>query len=300
MGSYGGEYASPSYYLDGGNSVRDAKARMDDFYSYHYPANAAFWQQGAIDKRFKVGDQTLWSMVYGDNNYYGARRFFFNLIRRHINMICGYQRKNRKSTITQPIFQDDSLADEYNQVMKWSEDRDGFQEYLSESFEGACDTGLAFLHLYPNYTLDPISGDLFTDCVSYNNVLMDSYFRKQDLSDCNGIWRRRWVTKNVAKANMPKLADKIDKMLPAGVKDGRFPLQVELLNLNAANLFAYDEFEYRTTREASIILDPKTGESSLWEPDDEQDGPDMLKRIMQTQPWLKIKKNAGTPSVSQS
>jgi hypothetical protein len=290
MGSYGGEYASPSNYLDGGNSVREAKGRMDDFYTYHYPANAAMWQQGAIDKRFKVGDQTLWSMVYGDNNYYASRRFFFNLIRRHISMICGYQRKNRKSTITQPIFQDDNLADEYNQALKWSEERDGFQEYLSEGFEGACDTGLSFLHLYPNYTLDPISGDLFTDCISYNNILVDSLFRKQDLTDCNGLWRRRWVTKNVAKANLPKLADKIDKMIPSGVKDGRFPLQVELLNLNAKDLFAYDEFEYRTTREAEIILDPKTGEAHLWEPDDEADGPDMLKRIIQMQPWLQVKK----------
>lgn len=290
MGSYGGEYASPTYYIDGGTGSKDAKSRMDNFYTYHYPANAAMWQQGAIDKRFKVGDQTLWSMIYGDNNYYGARRFFFNLIRRHINMICGYQRKNRKSTITQPIFQDDSLADEYNQVLKWSEERDGFQEYLSQGFEGACDTGLSLLHLYPDYTLDPISGDLFTDCVSYNNFLIDSYFRKQDLSDCNGIWRRRWVTRNVAKALLPGQEAKIDKMIPSGVKDGRFPLQVELLNLNAQNLFAYDEFHYRSTREATIILDPNSGESSLWEENEEEDGPDMLKRIMQVQPWLKIKK----------
>lgn len=290
MGSYGGEYASPTYYLDGGTGSKDARGRMDNFYTYHYPANVAMWQQGAIDKRFKVGDQTLWSMIYGDNNYAGARRFFFNLVRRHINMVCGYQRKNRKSTITMPIFRDDDLADEYNQALKWSEERDGFQEYLSQGFEGAADTGISLLHLYPDYTLDPISGDLFTDCVSYNNFLIDSLFRKQDLSDCNGIWRRRWVTKPVAKALLPQREKEIDKMIPAGVKDGRFPLQVELLNLTAQNLFAYDEFHYRSTREATIVLDPNSGESALWEDNDEEDGPDMLKRVMQEQPWLKVKK----------
>ena len=263
MGSYGGEYASPTYYLDGTTTgTKDAKGRMDNFYTYSYPANAAMWQQGAIDKRFKVGDQTLWSMIYGDNNYYGARRFFFNLIRRHINMICGYQRKNRKSTITQPLHQDDRLSDDYNECLKWTEERDGFQEYLSQAFEGACDTGISLLHLYPDYTLDPVSGDLFTDNVAYCNFLIDPYFRKQDLTDCNGIWRRRWVTKPIAKALLPGHAKEIDKMIPSGIKDGRFPLQVELLNLTAQNLFAFDEFHYRTTREGTIVLDPKTGEAS--------------------------------------
>ncbi len=289
MGSYGGEYASPTYYIDGDMGAKNAQGRMDTFYTYHYPGNAAMWQQGAIDKRFKVGDQSLWSMIYGDNNYYGARRFFFNLCRRQVNMICGYQRKNRKSTITTPIFRDDALSDEYNQVLKWTEERDGFHEYFSQAFEDAVDTGISLLHLYPDYTLDPISGDLFTDSISYCSFMIDTYFRKQDLTDCNGIWRRRWVTKNVAKALLPQREKEIDKMMPSGVKDGRFPLQVELLNLNAQNLFAYDEFHYRTTRQATIILDPKSGEASLWEPD-EDEPEDMLDRVLQQEPWLVVKK----------
>lgn len=262
----------------------------DHFYTSSYPANAAFWQQGAIDKRFKVGDQTLWSMVYGDTQYQQSRRFFFNLIRRHINMITGYQRKNRKSTITLPTQADtDPLADDYNKVLKWSEERDGFQEYLSQAFEGSCDTGINLLHLYPDYTLDPISGDLFTDQVGYCNFLIDPYFRKQDLSDCNFIWRRRWVTKDAAKALLPGKAKEIDKMRPAGMKDGRFPLQAELINLDTNQLFTFDEVHYRTTREATIVLDPKTGEAVEWEDQDDEDD-DMFERVLQQQPWLKVTK----------
>lgn len=263
---------------------------MDYSYTAWYPSNAVFWQQGSIDKRFKAGDQSLWSMIYGDNNFYQARRFFFNLIRRHISMITGCQRKNRKSTITIPVQQDsDPLADDYNKVLKWSENRDGFQEYLSQSFEGSCDTGINLLHLYPDYTLDPISGDLFTDQVGYCNFLIDPWFRKQDLTDCNGIWRRRWVTKNAAKALLPGRAKEIDRMMPAGAKDGRFPLQAELLNLQTNQLFTYDEFHYRDTREATMIIDPKSGESIEWE-DEEDDGEDMLRRVMQQQPWLVVQK----------
>lgn len=309
MGSYdsGSGYSSGSVhpskdkgYIDSGDvSAKNMRQKKDDFYRTHYPMNAAGWQQGAIDKRFKVGDQTLWSMVYGDNNYYQSRRFFFNLIMRNINMIAGRQRQNRKSTITMPIQNDnDSLSDDYNKVIRWCEDRDGFQEYFSQAFEGALDTGNSLLHMYPDYTLDPISGDLFTDQVAWNNYLIDSNWRKQDLTDCQGIWRRRWVSKAGAKALLPGYAKEIDKMTTDGLKDGRFPLQAELINLNVSGLFAYDEFHYRDFREATIILDPKSGESAEWEEDEaEEEG--MLERVLKQQPWLIVKKTQ-VPTVKLS
>lgn len=287
-------------YVDSGDiSAKHMRQKKDDFYRTHYPMNAAAWQQGSIDKRFKVGDQTLWSMVYGDNNYFQSRRFFFNLIMRHINMIAGRQRQNRKSTITMPFQNDtDPLADDYNKAIRWCEDRDGFQEYFSQAFEGALDTGSTLLHMYPDYTLDPVSGDLFTDQVAWNNFLIDSNWRKQDLTDCQGIWRRRWVSKVAAKALLPGHSKEIDKMTTDGLKDGRFPLQAELINLNVSHLFAYDEFHYRDFREATLILDPKTGESVEWEEDEAEDD-EMLERVMKQQPWLVMRKTQ-VPTVKLS
>lgn len=291
MGSYGNEYYGDEFYLEGNDpEIKNLKGMMDHYYVSSYPANASYWQQGSIDKRFKVGDQSLWSMIYGDNQYFQARRFFFNLIRRHINMVCGRQRQYRKSTVTAPVLNEsDPLSDDYNKTLKWSEERDGFQEYLSQSFEGACDTGCSLLHLYPDYTLDPISGDLFTDQVAYNNFLIDPYFRKQDLTDCAFIWRRRWVNKNAAKALLPGHAKQIDKMQPSGMKDGRFPLQAELVNLDTNKLFSYDEFHYRTSREGTVIIDPKSGEAIEWE-EDESEESDMMERVLREQPWLLVKK----------
>ena len=278
-------------YIDPGDvSAKNLRQMKDDFYNSNYPGNSAGWVQGAIDKRFKVGDQNLYSYMAGQNFNQNYARFFFNLIRRHINMTCGFQRKNRKSTITLPVHeQDDGLADDYNKVMRWCEDRDGFQEYLSEAFEGSCDTGMSLLYMYPDYTFDPISGDLFTDCVSYNNFLIDQFFRKQDLSDCNWIWRRRWTSKEVAKTMLPGYAKEIDKMKPGGMKDGRFPVQAELQNIAINNLFTYDEFLYRTTREATIILDPKTGEAVEWE-QEEDDPKELMEMTLAAQPWLVTKK----------
>lgn len=288
MGSYeSGEY-SLGYVDPSDVQSKDLKQMMDWFYQSNYTTNSTYWLQGAIDKRFKVGDQLLYNQVYGQNSQ-NVQKFFFNLIRRHINMICGYQRKNRKSTITIPNSDNgDQLADDYNKVMRWCDDRDGFQEYLSQAFEGACDTGETLLHLYPDYTYDPISGDLFTDCVAYNNYLIDQYTRKQDLSDCNGIWRRRWTSKEMAKSLIPGYAKEIDKMRPGGMKDGRFPLQAELQNVAISNLFTYDEFYYRTTRPGKIILDPMSGEAAEWQEDETEDK-GMMEQVLAQQPWLKVK-----------
>lgn len=292
MGSYENNSAGYSLgegYIDGSDTAaKHTKQFQDHFYQKSYPANASYWIQGAIDKRFKVGDQSLWSMAYGDNNYYQSRRWFFNLIMRHVSMICGYQRKNRKSTITIPNFDGDTLADDFNGCLKWSEERDGFQEYLSQAFEGAVDVGQGLLHLYPDYTFDPINGDLFTDYVAFNNYLIDPYWRKMDFSDCGGIWRRRWVTNEGAQALLPGHAKEIAKMRPSGLKDGRFPLQAELLNMSVNQLFAYDEFHYRTTRKAKIILDPYSGEATEWEtyPGDPDD---LLEQTLRQQPWLQVK-----------
>jgi hypothetical protein len=288
MGSYESGGYSLGYIDPSDVQAKDMKQMMDWFYQSNYTTNSTFWLQGAIDKRFKVGDQQLYNQVYGQGSA-NTQKFFFNLIRRHINMICGFQRRNRKSTITVP-FQDNSdpLADDYNKVLKWCEERDGFQEYLSQSFEGACDVGEYMLHLYPDYTFDPVSGDYFTDAVSWNNYLIDSYARKQDLTDCNGIWRRRWTSKEMAKSLIPGYAKEIDKMKPGGMKDARFPLQAELQNVAVNNLFTYDEFYYRTTRPGKIIVDPYTGEATEWEDDPTQED-DEIERVLYQQPWLQVK-----------
>lgn len=289
MGSYESGQYSLGYIDPSDVKSKDLKQMMDWFYQSNYTTNSTYWLQGAIDKRFKVGDQQLYNQFYGQNSQ-NIQKFFFNLIRRHINMIVGYQRKNRKSTVSIPVLPNsDPLADDYNKVMRWCDDRDGFQEYLSQAFEGACDTGEYLLHLYPDYTFDPISGDLFTDSVAFNNYLIDQYTRKQDLSDCNGIWRRRWTSKEMAKTLLPGYAKEIDKMKVGGMKDGRFPLQAELQNVAISNLFTYDEFYYRDTREGKIIVDPYTGESVEWE-EDEAEEEDMMERVLNEQPWLKVKK----------
>lgn len=280
-------YANESlFYVDPSDAdSKQMKEVMNYYYNSSYASNAAFWQQAFIDKRFKVGDNSVNPVLYGASIDKSAGKFVFNLIARHINMIVGRQRQNRKSTVALPRFDNDDLADDYNRVLKWCENLDGFQEYLSQAFENACDTGISLLHLYPSYNSDPVSGDLYTEQVSYNNFLIDPYFRKQDLSDCQFVWRRKWVSKEAAKTLLPGMKSEIDKIRSNGLKDGKFPLQAELMNADLSKLFTYDEFYYTSFRDAIVIEDPMSQESSQWFGTDEE-----LEGILIQQPWLKQKK----------
>lgn len=291
MGSYqAGNFSLGNYVDPTDMGAKHIKQFKDQFYQQMYPANSAFWQQGFIDTRFKVGDQSLNSLIYGGSSYLNARKFFFNLIQRHISMMTGFQRRNRKSTIAMPLHDGDKLADDYTTCLKWCDNRDGFQEYNSQSFEGAITTGINLLTLGIDFTNDPISGDLYTDQIAYCNFLIDTYFRKQDLSDCSAIWIRKWITKNVGKAILPAHAAEIDKIPNLAAKDGRFPLQAELLNLDTNKLMAYDQFFYKTTREATFLFDPYTQDNTEFEIEDDVDNDAELKMIMQKQPWLKMHK----------
>lgn len=273
------------YMVDGGD--RSLRTMMDDSYRYAYTVNASFWAEGTIDKRFKAGDQSLWATVYGEEPFYRRRRFFFNLIRRHINMIAGHQRKNRKSLAALPVeMGDEKLADQFTKMFMWQTRVSGAHEYLSQAFEGgALDTGMALIHTYPDYSKDPVNGDIACDYVAYNNFLIDPYWRKQDLSDCNFVWRRRWVSTEAACALLPSREKEIRKMRPQGAKDGKFPVQAELITYDKSYLHTYDEYHYLDQREALLVIDLQTGETSEWQGDESE-----LQEILQSQPWLTSKK----------
>lgn len=286
-------------YVEGGQSSGDIKARMEQAYNAAYTVNGAYWQQATIDKKFKVGDQTLWSYIYGASDYQRSKRFFFNKIRKHVNMITGHQRRNRKSTIVVPQADgDDALADDYTAVQIWSENRENAQSIYSQSFENGVDVGMDLIHLYPDYTYDPVSGDLGLESIPYNSFIIDPYFRSPDLSDCNFIWRRRWVSKEGAKVLLPGRADEIDKMHPCSAKDGKFQYQAELFNLDLNRMYVYDEYYYRDFREADIVVDPFTGEAVEWT-ENVRDQEGELDQILIMQPHLRTKK-IQKPTVKQA
>lgn len=275
---------SSSFYVDGGEKEKSIKSMMDFYYQKSYTPNSAYWQEGLIDKRFKVGDQSLFSAIYGEQDANRNRRFFFNLIRKHVSMISGYQRRNRKSPSTQSLdaFHDD-LSDQYTRSLFHIDRQCNFQDLYSQGCEASLDVGISWMHQYLDYSRDPIGGDIAWDQVAYNNCLVDPFFRKADMSDCNFWWRRRWVSKEIAKTLMPSRAKEIERIAAKNTGDGRFPLQAEMVGYNTTGLLPYDEFYYLSDRPATMVTDRQTGEVSEWRWSKEE-----LDQIKQ--PWMIVSK----------
>lgn len=251
---------------------RDVLSQMESFYTQAITMNQSFWGQADTDTRFEAGDQTVWSDVYGNLPANRSKQFSFNRIRRVKNMIGGHQRRNRKSTICIPVENADShTSDQYTKILMHINNQEGVLETISESFDGALVTGLNFLHVWMDFRTDPVSGNIRVDNCSYNSFLVDPYFRKKDLSDCNGLWKRSYLTKREIVSLFPDKAEEI-ACLPdydsSGKRDGKFQFMPESYNYAMRNLVSYDEFYYRDYRNQKLIIDSQTGESTEWFSDD--------------------------------
>lgn len=247
---------------------------MEAAYAQSITINQSFWAEGDTDTRFEVGDQTLWSDLYGSLPANRKRQFNFNNIRRVINMISGKQRQNRKSIVVVPVENgDQETADQFTKVIMWICNQEGVLETISDSFHGSLVTGMNLLQVYLDFQDDPVSGNIKVDNWAYNSFLIDPFFRKTDLSDCNFLWTRRFVTKRESVALMPDKTEEIMELFTRGNgtgRDGKFQFEPESFNYGMTNLLTYDEFYYRDYRTKKMVVDTETGETQEWKGDDKQ------------------------------
>ena len=253
----------PQYYSE---KDRGILQRMESFYALSISINQSFWSEADTDTRFEAGDQTLWNDLYGNLPVNRRRQFNFNRIRRVINMISGHQRRTRKSTIVVPVENGDAdTADQFTKVMMWCNNQEGVLETISESFHGALVTGMNLLQVWADYRSDPISGNIKVNNCSYNTFLIDPFFRKPDLSDCNAVWRRSFLSKREIISLMPQHADEILGLYGQDMRDGKFQFMPESYGtFGLVNMLTYDEFYYRDFRTQKIIVDSQTGETMEW------------------------------------
>lgn len=250
--------------MSGGYSAIKKKIDAD------YTANQAIWQvywtEATIDTRLEAGDTSLMAELNTTmpNNNRGS--FYFNRVRPLCNMVSGYQRRNRKSTIVVPLENgDQQTSDQFTKILLNIYKREGVYETISEAFhQGGCIAGMNLLHVYMDYRTDPVSGDLKVDNCSYNSFFIDPYFRKPDLSDCSFVWRRSYLSHSAAAALMPDRYEEIMSLPgnPTGTgRDGRFQYMPESFGQTQQNRLAYDEYYYRDYRKQKLLVDKMTGET---------------------------------------
>lgn len=275
----------PAYYNE---KDRPILQKMEAFYSESISINQAYWAEGSTDTRFEAGDQTLWNDIYGNLPANRKRQFNFNRIRPIVNMISGHQRRNRKSTVCTPVENaDEQTADQFTKVLMWINNQENVLDTISESFEGSLVTGMNLLQVWVDYRTDPVSGNIKIDNCPYNTFLIDPYFKKADLSDCNAIWKRSFLTKKEATSLLPDQAEEILGLIgiDSGTgRDGKFQFMPESYNYGYKNLLTYDEFWYRDYRTQKMLVDTETGETQEWMGDDKQ----LLDEFLATYPTITV------------
>src|SRR5579859_3825 len=272
----------PQYYDERHKGIL---ARMEAAYAESITINQSQWAEADTDLRFYTGDQTMWNDLYGNLPANRRRNFNFNRVRRVVDMVSGHQRRNRKSTICTPVENGDAeTADQFTKILMWINNQEGVLDTISEAFQGSLITGMNFLQLWMDYREDPISGNIKVDNCAYNSFLVDPYMRKQDMSDCNYIWKRSYLTKRECIALLPEYTEEIMSLWVHDNRDGKFQYMPESYNYGLKNLLTYDEYYYRDYRTQKMLVDTQTGETMEWKSSND----DRLKHFLQTYPQVTV------------
>ena len=230
------------------------------------------WYQADLDQRFAIGDQDLWGLIFPGVATYRRKIFNFNLINRTVQMISGYQRRNRKTTTCIPVLnQGQRTADQTTKCLFHTMNKSGAYQVMSDCFEmGALVQGLGFCSIYKDNTQDPLSGEIKYRYIDMKACLFDPYMRKHDMSDCRYFWTRQFFDKDEAATLYPQFRDEI-LALPGGTyRDDKFYYMPEVYQIQFPNLIAFDEYWYLSSREATFLVDKETEEVQEWTGTDEQ------------------------------
>lgn len=247
------------YYEDG---KRDIVAEADERYNMNLSAwQLWFWEQ-LLDRKVYLGDQRYLNLYSGLN--YEHQKWIFNASMPVVNMVCGRQRQHRKATQMLPVHgASDKTASQGTKVLQSAYSNDDTYNTVSNCFkEAAGITGLSLMHSWVDYRRDPICGDLKTEMLSGDMIMMDAFWREMDLSDCQFIRTRKYLHKSQVKQLLPERAHEIDMLNSQAYFDTKFTFMPQQYNIRRKDFLAYDEYWYMCDRMATFIVDPDTYEST--------------------------------------
>jgi hypothetical protein len=251
------------------------KSKLDERYRTSLSQWNNWWYEADLDMRMAIGDQSIYNDLYYSASPMVVRRqqrLYFNKIRRIINMIQGFQRRNRLTTIVSPrTNEDQETADILSAAVQWAMQVDNTYHTISDAFEGALITGLNMLYVWMDYREDPENGDIRVERMPWNSFLMDPFWTKPTLEDCNWVWTRKFLSPAQVKSIMPKQSKEIDALKNLEFnKDGRFQFLPQNFAGYSKGLMSFDEIWERDYRKQKMLINKATGEMVPYDGDEEK------------------------------
>jgi hypothetical protein len=214
-----------------------------------------------------------------------------NKIRRVVNLYSGYERENRTATVCTPVEGSDvKTADQFSDVMYYVYDKANADYIVSEAFEHSLKTGLSIIGIYMDYTNDKVNGDIKLYWKPFNALMLDPYFTKRDLSDCDQASTRDLLSKEQIKSMLPWIDPSVIDNLPTGIRDNKYQYLGIYRQYNstyiAKNLCTYDQYWKRINKEQKYLVDMETGVTEEWNGDKDEEKE--LKAMLKETPRLQL------------
>jgi hypothetical protein len=251
-----------------------------------YAAWSPFYPTAAEDLRFFLGDQ--WNDAEKRQLISeGRNAYVFNRIKRNINLVTGYQRKNRLSSVISPVEGSDQLtADQLSECLLYVYQSQDAYNLISDCFGGSCKTGWNLASIYMDYVDDPKDGTIRYCREPYSAFITDPYLTKLDLSDCSYILKRKYISPDQAASLLPGQKKDVYRLSERDYSsDGKFTWMAYPNKPNGQKIVAYTEFYQQKYKDVPMLVDMETGEFTEWDGDK-----DRLEILKQAYPTLEIVK----------
>lgn len=264
--------------------------KFNQFFYDAYRTWGVYYAQAYRDLRSYAGDnwlQTERAALIQQNRMV----LELNKIRRVVNLYSGYERENRMSTVVAPEEGSDEItADIFSDVMLYVYDKGNAHHVVSDAFEHSLKTGLAIIGIYMDYSRDKVNGDIKFYYKPFNAIMLDPYFTKKDLSDCDQASTRDLLGRDQVKAMLPWIDPKIIDDIPTGIRDSKYQYLGIYRQYNstyiAKNLLTYDQYWVRVNKPQKYLIDTDSGMTQEWDGDDEDNR--NLKEILRANPNVQL------------
>ncbi len=243
---------------------------FDDCYQKAYYAWNGFYPLAERDLRFYLGDQ--WDEAEKRELFQeGRSTLVFNRIRPNINMVSGYQRKHRHSSVVVPVeSSDQQTADQLTKLLLYVFQYGDFYECISDCFKGGLITGWNMMSLWMDYRDDPLNGDLKCGREPYNAFIADPYFSNQDMSDAAYIMKRKYISLDMCKSLLPEHKKDLDQLNQIGwERDDKFTWLPYQQQPNGQKMMAYNENWEQGWEQVKFVYNAVTGETFEYGGEDE-------------------------------
>jgi hypothetical protein len=255
-------------YVSGAGKNNEKVFQFSQFFFDAYRTWGVFYAQAYRDLRAYAGDN--WTNLEKTKLEQQNRMILeLNKIRRVVNLYSGYERENRTATVCAPVEGSDlQTADQMSNLLYYVYDKANADYIISEAFEHSLKTGLSIIGLYMDYSRDKVNGDIKLYWKPFNALMLDPYFTKRDLSDCDQASTRDLLSKEQIKALLPWIDPSIIDQLPTGIRDNKYQYLGIYRQYNstyiAKNLCTYDQYWKRINVEQKYLIDRETGITEEW------------------------------------